>query len=606
MDTPEQIQQQHIYSSTLGIFFSRFITEQAGEGRDSVLGRTAAWLATVQAAGDVCLDLAANAGGLWPDQNGTTPTLTAWCEQLLNTPCVVRPGEIAPMVLDGHRLYLQRFWCYENDVAAALIARMQNMPLSVDRALLQQGLHRLFPKLNDQINWQMLAAAIAVMRSFSVISGGPGTGKTTSLVKVLTLLLEQQPDMHIRMAAPTGKAAARMMESIRSAKAHIDTDEHIRQKIPEQAATMHRLLGYSSRGFRHDKHNPLLVDCLVIDEASMIDLPMMARLLDALPLSARLILLGDRDQLASVDAGNVLGDMTGHGHEIAYSPATAALLAELTAFDVNRLPVDERQPMIADAIALLRTSYRFNADSGIGRLARCVNSGDGYGAVAILSQPVSDELVWLPDMTPDQLFDQIADFYTLYLQCGNVAAAMSQFEVQRVLCAVRHGPAGVEGVNQAIATRLAARGMISGAYGGHGMPVMITANHYELGLFNGDIGLLWRNERGEIRAYFRQTDQSQLRDIPVQSLPQHEPAWAMTVHKSQGSEFDRVILMLPDQRDGGHSIVNRELLYTAITRARRQFILHAQADTIRRAAAQTVNRSTGLSSRLGWPATDRR
>jgi len=585
-------------TSAIGFFFARFIAEQAGESVDGVLARTAAWLADMQAKGDVCLDLSQHSGQPWPDQHGHTPALDNWCSTLLASICVGLPGEQAPMTLDAHRLYLNRFWRYEDTVARAITARL-TLPQAVNKALLQQGLLRLFGmQLPGEINWQMLAAALAVTRRFTVISGGPGTGKTTSLVKVLALLLEQQPDMHIRMAAPTGKAAARMMESIRTAKAGIHTDEATRSRIPDQASTLHRLLGFSPRGFRHDKNNPLIVDCLVIDEASMVDLPMMARLLEALPQAARLILLGDRDQLASVDAGNVLGDITGHGHEIIYTPETAAELAELTGTDISALPVKEGAPQIADAIALLRTSYRFKAGSGIGRLALSVNAGDGNAAVTILSDTSIGELAWLPEASPDALLEQIVDAYTPYLQAQDVVEAMQLLEMQRVLCAVRHGSAGVESINLAIANRLISRGLISGGHAVHGMPIMVTANNYELGLFNGDIGLLWRNGDGNLRAWFRQADHA-LRDISAQSLPQYELAWAMTVHKSQGSEFNRVILLLPEEGTG-QAILTRELLYTAITRARQQFTLHGSRESVKRAVLQTVNRSTGLSSRLGW------
>jgi len=328
---------------------------------------------------------------------------------------------------------------------------------------------------------------------------------------------------------------------------------------------------------------------------------MMARLLAALPETARLILLGDRDQLASVDAGNVLGDITGHGHEIAYSPNTAKELAELTGIDSSVLQVQEGSPEVADAIALLRKSYRFKDDSGIGRLARSINSGNAKAAVEILSDASSCELAWLPDISLNDLLEQITEAYTPYLQSLDVEKAMGLFEAQRVLCAVRRGPVGMETINQAIANRLKAKGLLAGGDAVHGMPVMVTGNNYELKLFNGDVGLLWRNAEGHIRAYFRQAD-NELRDIPAQSLPQYELSWAMTVHKSQGSEFDRVILMLPETEEGS-TVLTRELLYTAITRAKKQFTLYGKSDAVKRAAMHTVNRSTGLASRLQWAQT---
>jgi len=592
-------ERNHPLTATPGFFFARFIAEQAGQTTTGVLARTAAWLSDIQANGDVCLNLELHAECPWPDQSGDTPALPLWRKILLDSICVEIPGERAPMTLDGNRLYLNRFWHYEDSVARSLRDRL-SIPVTVDKKVLAAGLLRLFGKSEEGVvNWQKVAAALALIRCFTVISGGPGTGKTTSLVNVLVLLLEQQPRMQIRMAAPTGKAAARMMESIRTAKAEVKTDEETRSCIPDQASTLHRLLGYSSRGYRHDRSNPLMLDCLVIDEASMLDLPMMARLLEALPDSARLILLGDRDQLASVDAGNVLGDITGHGHDIAYTPETVNELAELTGVDENLLPVDKYAPSVANAIALLRTSYRFKADSGIGRLAHAINKGESDAVLKIFTDSSNSELTWLSDEPMDTLLANIVDAYIPYLQAENVEQAMHAFEKLRVLCAVRKGSAGVETINQSIARRLINRGQLTMGDAVHGMPVMVTSNNYELGLFNGDIGLLWSNAEGNLRAWFRQPDNT-LREIPVQSLPQHELAWAMTVHKSQGSEFERVILVLPEEGKGDFALT-RELLYTAITRAKQLFTLYGKADVVKCAALHTVNRSTGLASRLQWP-----
>ncbi|MDX8397420.1 MAG: exodeoxyribonuclease V subunit alpha [Mariprofundaceae bacterium] len=581
----------------LSKFFARFIAQQGDENMQSVLARSAAWLVQLQVEGHVCLDLNQCAESLWPDGDTYSHKLNDWREALLSSPCVGLPGAHAPMILDQQRLYLSRFWNYEDIVSRVLESYLHSAPV-LDEVKLQNGLQRLFDysKPDKEINWQMVAAALAVSRQFSVISGGPGTGKTTSLVKVLALLLEQQADMKIRIAAPTGKAAARMVESIRAAKSVIDTDECTRSNIPDQASTLHRLLGYSPRGYKHDKHYPLMLDCLVIDEASMLDLPMMARLLEALPAHARLILLGDRDQLASVDAGNVLGDITGHGHEISYGKNTITQLARLTGLDEVCLPLNDQAPEIANSIALLRKSYRFKSDGGIGKLAADVNSGDAQAALATFKSAEGDELNWRQGATLTALIERLVQSFSTYLKEPDVTVAMGLFEKLRVLCAVRKGPVGVESINHAIASGLIAAGLLNSGDAVHGMPILVTSNNYELDLFNGDIGLLWRNEEGQLRAYFRQQG-DQLRDIPAQSITQYEAAWAMTVHKSQGSEFDAVTLILPEE---GHQLLTRELLYTAITRARKQFSLHANKAVIEMTIAQTVNRSTGLSSRLKW------
>lgn len=332
----------------------------------------------------------------------------------------------------------------------------------------------------------------------------------------------------------------------------------------------------------------------------MIDLPMMARLLTALPGDARIILLGDRDQLASVEAGNVLGDITGHGQPIRYSRAQAQTLAALTGTPQEALPVSDEAPPVADAIGLLRTSYRFDAGSGIGQLAQRVNDGDGQAALALLRNDPSAQLAWHENSEQAICSDALAwavRQYAAYLRCDEIGAALDAFEQTRVLCALRSGPFGVDEVNRIIGERLRAQGLIAAGEACHGKPVMVTVNDYETELYNGDIGLLWRDGRGELRAWFRSAD-GQLRDIPLRSLPEHVPAWGLTVHKSQGSEFDQVLLVLPFE--AANPLLSRELIYTGITRARRQLRLSASAPALLQGCRERVRRSAGLAQKLGW------
>src|SRR5690606_5881995 len=295
-----------------------------------------------------------------------------------------------------------------------------------------------------------------------VISGGPGTGKTTTVVKVLATLLEQNPDLRLRLAAPTGKAAARMVESIRNARQGLSLSPQLLTLMPDEAQTLHRLLGYQRRGFRHHRDNPLPLDCLVIDEASMIDLTLMHAVLEALPPQARVILIGDRDQLASVEAGNVLGDITGHGRQLSYSPAMAQQLSELTGYPADMLPVSDTLPPVADAIALLRTSYRFDFDSGIGRLARLINEGEAEQALALLRQSreggVADLLWSVMDQggavrvgLESATLEWAVERYQRYLLCNTVEEALQRFSAMRILCAVHDGPLGDHALNLSIA-----------------------------------------------------------------------------------------------------------------------------------------------------------
>lgn len=631
----------------LSCHFARFIARQSGQAEDSLLVLTAALLSQCNQQGDVCVDLGRRAGmplftsatvpvGISSAITETAaPALGQWQDALLQSHCVGKPGELAPLILDGPRLYLQRFWSDEQTVYHAINARLQLVE-DIDRARLQLGLARLFPQLATparadshpqrdllapaaavEPDWQCIASALAVTRRFAVISGGPGTGKTTTVVKVLVLLLEQNPALRLRLAAPTGKAAARMVESIRAARTRLNLSAEIAALLPDEASTLHRLLGYQGNsargGFRHNRSNPLLVDCLVIDEASMIDLTLMKALLDATPPETRIILLGDRDQLASVDAGNVLGDITGHGRELTYSPTMAALLAQLTGVEQSCLPQQENGPAVADAIALLRTSHRFSADSAIGRLAALVNKGEDAAALAVLMQSREfrtdnnrsgdSEVVLLPPAASEwnplnrAVLEWAVLRYSGYLRCETVEEALKSFELTRILCASHEGPCGDTAINRQLVERLRAQGLLESGEDFHGKPVMITVNDYELGLFNGDIGLLWRGDEGVLQACFAQLD-GQVRRLPARSLPEHVTAWALTVHKSQGSEFDQVLLVLP--ADINSPLLLRELLYTGITRARSRLLIHSSAEAFAAACRTPVQRSSGLAGLLGW------
>jgi len=584
--------------------FARFVQRHGGDDPHGLLALSAALVAQRNLQGDVCVELAGLEGrSLFPDPQNPAlqpaplgPSLSSWRDALGAASSVVgAPGEYCPLILDEHRLYLHRMWCDEKLVAQAIRARLSETGTLVAEAVR--------PSV-DGVDWQTLAAVLAASRRFAVISGGPGTGKTTTVVRVLGLLLQQHPDLRIALAAPTGKAAARMVESIRQRKSEQALEAGIVERIPDTASTLHRLLGVRpGGGFRHGARNPLPLDCLVIDEASMIDLGLMARILEALPDSARLILLGDRDQLASVDAGNVLGDITGQGRRLRYSPATGRALEHAAGLAPDSLDTDPEAPAIADAIGLLLTSYRFSGEGGIGRLAGLINAGYADGVVQLCREetPRAGEVEWLETTEPaphTALLERALQGYRHVLSCTDIDAALAGFERLRVLCAQQRSDLGVEALNQRIEAGLAAAGLIRGGDVYHGMPVLITTNDHELQLFNGDTGLIWRDAGGQLRAWFRQADDS-LRDVAVVSLPDHVPAWAMTIHKSQGSEFDEVLLVLP--ADSQNPLLSRELLYTGVTRARRRVMVQAGEAALRKARCRKVRRDSGLARALGWP-----
>ncbi len=594
--------------TALDYHFAKFIAAQAGEEADEVI-LAAALVSHYAGQGDVCVQLGRFAGkalfgsevapGLTPL---IAPRLARWRMALRAARAVGNPGDSVPLMLDdADRLYLARFWHYEDTLARDILARAAQ-DAEADRPRLQQGLQRLFKTRADEQDWQRIAAAIAVLKRFVVISGGPGTGKTTTVTKLLILLAEQFGDKHprIALAAPTGKAAARLSESIKEKKRELPCDERIRAAIPEEATTLHRLIGVmpGRAVTRHNRDNPLHLDALVVDEASMIDLPMMCRLLDALPVSARLILLGDKDQLASVEAGSVLGDLCAAGLQVGYSAELCDDLAILTG---DRLEAEAtRGSRLSDNIVLLRKSYRFDANSGIGALAQRVNQGEARAAFELFNDLLYQDLDWhsLTRANIESLLVQsAAPGYRRYLQAKSPLEALQRFNAFRVLCALREGPFGVARINETIEKILRLQGAIAGDERWYaGRPIMITRNDYGLKLFNGDIGMIWPDaeQDGVLRAFFTLPDGA-VRKVLPNRLPEHETAFAMTVHKSQGSEFDEVVLILPDESS---PVVSRELIYTAITRAKRCTAIWGTREIFEHGVSRKLERASGLVDRL--------
>ncbi|MBB1518674.1 exodeoxyribonuclease V subunit alpha [Aquipseudomonas guryensis] len=560
---------------------------------DSVLA-AAALCCEALGKGDVCLPLARLAGQRpWPEFAFVLPALAEWRKQLEVSTLVGAPGDFAPLILDGSRLYLARYQAYESQLASQLLARAGDLP-EVDEAVLTESLARLFAFNQQQPDWQRLAAAQAVRRKLAVISGGPGTGKTTTVVRLLAALLEQPggAQLAIGLAAPTGKAAARMAEAIRNAKAALPVSEAIKAALPEEARTLHRLLG--SRGdtpkVRHNAARPLALDVLVVDEASMVDLALMAKLVDALPPHARLILLGDKDQLAAVEAGAVFAELCeGRGFD-------AEAVTELQRITGQSVPVEPPRSRLGDAVVLLTHSHRFAGDSGIGELARRINGGDAAGTLNLLREQRAD-LHWQAQPTPATLLERLDQGYRPYLQAartGDPAQAFAAFNAFRALTAQREGPWGVSGLNEALETRIKRRYSLAERERWYpGRAVMVRQNDYALGLFNGDIGLCLHGEYG-LRVYFEGEDG--YRAFAPARLPSHDSAFAMTVHKSQGSEFSEVLLALPELPS---PLLTRALFYTGITRAKHKVEIWGLPARLSEAVNTKAERAAGLAERLG-------
>ncbi|MCL2657465.1 MAG: exodeoxyribonuclease V subunit alpha [Betaproteobacteria bacterium] len=578
--------------------------ERAGCDAHGVeLARAAAQLVSTETqAGHVC----AHIDALPPPWQAMLPD--ALHTALLATG-VVSDGadEPKPLVADGKgRLYLWRYFDYERRLAVALrsLARPRTIT-HAQRAELARQLDTLFPadKESKDLDRQKLAAALALYSGLCVISGGPGTGKTHTVVALLAALLTQEPTARVALAAPTGKAAARLMDTLRSRAT--DLPEALRERLPSEASTVHRLLGVTSEAgrFLHHRDNPLPLDTLIVDEASMLDLALATHLVEALPDGARLILLGDKDQLSAVEAGAVFAELaTGQS----FTPACASALAELLACAPEAVAAaGGAQSPLPDAVVWLTESRRFRADSGIGRLAADINAGRGEAALEWMQAQHDNAMHWIDDPQPapnDTARGAMLHGYAAYFEAlrnpqtsSDPAALMAAFGRYQILCAVQAGPRGVVALNDFIGQhvrRLTAS--VSANPWHHGRAVMILRNDYALRIFNGDIGICIPNAAGELVVAFPDAAAG-WRLLTPSRLPEHSDAFAMTVHKSQGSEFERVHLVLPERPV---AVLTRELVYTAITRATQAVEISGRADVFISACRNPTQRRSGLGSRL--------
>lgn len=533
--------------SLLDVHFSKFMTSRSGLDGEKAeqFKEITQKLSAALSQGHSCLPI-----------NDTDKKLLS-----LVSPTIISKTSATPLVLSGNLLYLQRYYLYESRLA------IQLSTLAKKESGLECDLHRLdrlFGKVSsesDKTDLQRIAAGVAVKKNLTIISGGPGTGKTTTIVKILAILLEMLGDeTRIVLAAPTGKAAMRLRESVGNSLQNLPLSQNIKDAIPQEAVTLHRLLGVRphSPQFRHNGENPLMWDVVVVDEASMVDLAMMSKLVDALKPDTRLILLGDKDQLSSVESGAVLADC------------------------IKSLPSNTVE---------LQKSYRF--DAGIKQLAQGVIQND----INKVWQVLNDKQITNVSVLTESIVKVVGERYAQYMR---MVKDLAEYEIQdifdqfskfKVLCGVRRGPSGVEGINRKVEEYLVTKGYDCENQWYSGRPVMISRNDYNLGLYNGDVGIcLAAPDGGGFKVWFEQPNGG-LRCFPPFRIPACETVYAMTIHKSQGSEFEDVLVILPSQDS---RVLSRELIYTGITRAKESVMLSATKENLDLVISRKVERFSGL------------
>ncbi|CAH7345193.1 exodeoxyribonuclease V subunit RecD [Vibrio chagasii] len=597
------------------------------------------------------------------------PDASTW-EDMLDKSLVVSRSSQTPLIINGGRLYLNRFWRCETEISRDL-ALMASESSAIDIKSMREYLNSIFPRpysflmnalqkatdtlqrkeacidvldIVDQeginwpevedvlvkakneadlksldtliddssrIDWQRVSVASALRKRLAIITGGPGTGKTTTVIKLLASLVHGSRINHsgdddfipptIKLVAPTGKAAMRLTESIGNALQSLPLEEEVSQHIPTSASTLHRLLGATKGAakFRFNAENKLHLDVLVVDEASMIDLPMMFCLVSALPPHAKLILLGDKDQLASVEAGSVLADFCSFSR---VNP-TSAYTSDIESLTSFRLSNSNRASAITDCISELKKSYRFHSKSGIGQIAKAVNSGSEEEIQSVIASGYPDiNYHQLNSESYTRMIHQVADKYSEYISAIKSRACHStiieKYNQIRLLCAIRDGEFGLNGLNEQIENTLHEKGLIAVQKFNtwyEGRPVMVVRNDYSTGLYNGDIGITIRCPQTRRLIVIFEFPDGSIKQYQTCRIPDHETAYAMTIHKSQGSEFTDTFMVLPTKPS---PIITRELVYTGITRAKKNLHLFSTNEVLARGARIKTIRHSGLSYNL--------
>lgn len=546
--------------------------------------------------------------------NSTAYSKSITAKELISLKHLVSKQDVltTPFILHNERLYFQRYFKYETSIihklnhliaAEKTVLANRMSQLESQRTLIQSlktdyKLDNLTTK--EKVDWQLVAVTQALLNNFTIITGGPGTGKTTTLAKLLIVLYALEPNAKVALAAPTGKASMRMLESLKSSTLNFteETKAKIGQLVP---STIHSLLGYKreSVNFKHNAENPLPYDWVVVDEASMIDVPMFSKLLAAIGYNTRIILLGDKDQLASVEAGSLLGDLCQTLPSLnQFSDETAQWINTFITDDdrkINAEFINDTKQLLAGHIIELKYSHRFNSQGAIGKVSRAVIEGK-VDEVQALIQNAQGTNVIVDQKNDPALLENFVAGYEAYINEHDKAEALKKLNQLRVLVAVRQGPRGLYAINKAIELHLRKKALIKPDDEFYeNRPIMITRNMYDLGLLNGDTGIMRKDASGNMKVWF-EDGQGGIKSVLPAYLNYSETAFAMTIHKSQGSEFDHVMVILPEGTS--NALLTRELLYTGITRAKSSITIQGEMVTIEHAVNSCVKRISGITGRI--------
>jgi len=530
-----------------------------------------------------------------------------------------------PFIFDNDKLYITRYFNYETKILQGIRSLIESGKTERDERFRQLEKSAIFQKLgneqevNEGADWQLVATALAYVNNFSIITGGPGTGKTTTVAKVLSVLLESNPQIEVKLAAPSGKAAMRMKEALEGTK-FIPTE--FKEKINDlKPYTIHRLLGpvYQSPYFKHNSENPVLADVIIVDEASMIDVALFSKLISAIGKDTRLILLGDQNQLASVEAGSLLGDLCSSVSKMNHFSSELKTQMEAIVPGLN-LPEVEETGLLQDHIAQLKYSWRFDDNPEFRVVSEAVIQNEQEKIKAWFEEGGLKGKIQIDPDYKDKLFEKFIKSYEEYIPKESqvtdesIAASIEKFNSFRILAVIRNGKHGVSGLNSRVEKYLADKGLINlqSEFYEH-RPVMVTRNHPDLGLFNGDAGVVRRDpaNKDKLKIFFLTKEQQADKDPETNNetiqkslvkgyspalLTDVETVFAMTVHKSQGSEFKKVLMVMPKAKE--LPLLTRELLYTGITRAKEELLVQGTEEVILAAAKGKVKRASGITHRI--------